>query len=96
MVAIIGNLPLVAQLESGSAGIGAGSPASKAHSLSPHHILSFSKYYGLCDTKYSRNTFTVIQIKDSSGLFVFCSECSVIMKFISPVTSESFLSYTRA
>lgn len=85
------KLALIAQLESDSAGTGARSPASKAHILSSTSRLSLCKHYCLCDTKYLRNPLMVIQIRDSSGLLVFCSECSpIIRKPMSLVTSENF------
>ena len=42
-----------------------------------------------------QNPLMVIQIKDSSGLLVFCSECSIIRKSISLVISENFLFYWK-
>lgn len=61
------------------------------------HEFTFYLYanaHGLHDTKYLRNTSSVvIQVKACWGLFVLYSECAIIMKFISPATSKSFPSF---
>ena len=61
-----------------------------------HCIVSLCKCPDLCDTKFLSNTFEGIQIQDSSELPVLYSPCSTVTKFISPVTSKSFPSYSGA
>lgn len=61
--------------------------------LSPHRTLSLC-YHRLGDKTLEK--YFQGEIQDSSGLFALCSECSILMNFISPVTSESFPSYSGA
>lgn len=73
--------------------LGPASCLQSPHSLH-HHSFSLCKYHRLCDTEPRRKNFSV---DSSEGLFwAFCSEHSIIVRFIFLCTSEHFPSYSRA